>query len=420
MLNQIKKIVKFITPSFLVEWYHFLQAFLGAIFYHFPSKRVTVIGITGTNGKSTVIKMLFEILKDKYKVASFSSIESRIGEERWDNNLRMTMPGKFTLQKFLRKAVDSGCQYVILEVTSEGIKQYRHKFIDFNIAIFTNLSPEHIESHGSFEKYRLAKTELFKATKGVHVLNMDDENIQHYNFPADEKYYYGISKNSEEGEEIKAVNCISNENGSTFSVNETSFNLSLLGSFNIYNALAAISVGLSQNVSLESCSESLKRIKNISGRMEVIISKPFKVIVDYAFTPNALDKVYDSVQKSFKPNKLICVLGSCGGGRDKWKRSVLGKIAQKYCQEIIVTNEDPYDENPEEIIEQVLEGAGANAKKIIDRREAIKKALKIAEEGDIVLITGKGSESSICLKDGKRMSWDDRVVVKEEFEKIRR
>ena len=420
MLNRIKKIAKFIIPSFLIGWYHFLQAFLGAVFYRFPSKKVTVIGITGTNGKSTVIKMLFEILKDKYKVASFSSIESRIGDERWKNNLRMTMPGRLTLQKFLRRAVNSNCQYVILEVTSEGIKQYRHKFIDFNIAIFTNLSPEHIESHGSFEKYRLAKTELFKATKGIHILNMDDDNIQYYNFPANEKYYYGISKSSGEGKEIKAVNCISNENGSTFSVNGANFHLSLLGSFNIYNALAAISVGLSQNVSLESCLESLKRINSISGRMEIIISEPFKVIVDYAFTPNALDKVYDSVQKSFKPNKLICVLGSCGGGRDKWKRSVLGKIAQKHCQEIIVTNEDPYDENPEEIIEQVLEGAGANAKKIIDRREAIKKALKIAEEGDIVLITGKGSESSICLKDGKRISWDDRIVVKEEFEKIKR
>ena len=420
MLNQIKKIAKFIIPSFLIGWYHLFQSFLGAVFYCFPSKKITVIGVTGTNGKSTVIKMLFEILKDKYKVASFSSIESRIGNERWDNNLRMTMPGRFTLQKFLKKAVNSNCRYVVLEVTSEGIKQYRHKFIDFNIAIFTNLSPEHIESHGSFEKYRLAKTELFKATQGIHVLNMDDDNVHYYNFPADEKYYYGINKSSEEGKEIKAVNCVSDENGSIFKVGETSFKLSLLGSFNIYNALATICVGLSQDISLENCSESLKRIKDVSGRMETVVSEPFRVIVDYAFTPNALEKVYDTVQKSFKPKKLICVLGSCGGGRDKWKRPVLGKIAQKYCQEIIITNEDPYDENPEEIIDQVLEGAGSNARKIIDRREAIKEALKTAEEGDVVLVTGKGSESSICLKDGKRESWDDRVVVKEEFKKIKK
>jgi len=420
MLNQIKKIAKFIAPSFLIRWHHFSQAFLGAVFYGFPSKKIIVIGVTGTNGKSTVIKMLFEILKDKYKVASFSSIESRIGDERWDNNLRMTMPGRFILQRFLRKAVNSNCRYVILEVTSEGIKQYRHKFIDFNIAVFTNLSPEHIESHGSFEKYRLAKTELFKATKGVHVLNMDDDNIQYYNFPTNEKYYYGISRNSEEGKEIRAINCVSDEKGSTFKVRGTSFSLSLLGSFNIYNALAAICVGLSQDINLESCSKSLRRIKNISGRMETVISEPFTVIVDYAFTPNALDKVYSSVRKNFNPKKLICVLGACGGGRDKWKRPVLGKIAQKYCQEIIVTNEDPYDENLEEIIDQVLEGAGSNARKIIDRREAIKESLKIAEKGDIVLITGKGSESSICLKDGKRKSWDDRMVVREEFKKIRK
>jgi len=418
MLNQIKKIAKFIIPSFLIGWYHFVQSFLGAIFYCFPSKKTTVIGVTGTNGKSTVVKMLFEILKDKHKVASFSSIESRIGDEKRNNNLRMTMPGRFALQRFLKKAADSNCRYVILEVTSEGIKQYRHKFIDFKIAIFTNLSPEHIESHGSFEKYRLAKTELFKITKDIHVLNMDDESLQYYNFPADKKYYYGINKTSEEGKEIRAINCVSNENGSIFEINGTSFNLSLLGSFNIYNALAAICVGLSQGISLESCSESLKRIKNISGRMEIVISGPFKVIVDYAFTPNALEKVYNTIQESFNPKKLICVLGSCGGGRDKWKRPILGKIAQKHCQEIIVTNEDPYDENPEEIIDQVIEGAGSNAKKIIDRREAIKEALKIAEKGDIVLITGKGSEFSICLKNGKRIPWDDRRVVREEFIKI--
>ena len=420
MLKQTKKILRTIIPSFIIEWYHFIQSFLASLFYGLPSKKLIVIGVTGTNGKSTTIKMLFDILKDKYKVASFSSIESRIGEEIFENKLRMTMPGGFILQKFLKKALDSNCHYVILEVTSEGIKQYRHKFIDFNIAVFTNLSPEHIESHGSFDNYRLAKAELFKATKDTHVLNMDDDNVSFYNFPAREKYYYGISNSSEEGKEIKAINCTSNENGSVFEVSGIKFNLPLLGFFNIYNALAAITVGLSQGVSLESSSRSLRRVYNIDGRMEVVITKPFKAIVDYAFTTNSLEKVYKTIKSNFDPNKLICVLGSCGGGRDKWKRSVLGEIAQKYCQEIIVTNEDPYDEDPEEIINQVLKGAGFNAKKIIDRREAIKASLKMAGKGDVVIITGKGSESSICLKDGKRIPCDDRKVVREEFNKMKK
>jgi len=419
MLNRIKKIIKLITPSFLIGWHHLFQSFLGAVLYHYPSKEIVVIGVTGTNGKSTVIRMISKILGKKHKIASVSSIDFMIGDKAWDNNLRMTMPGGFQLQKFLRKAVDNHCQYVILEVTSEGIKQYRHKFIDFDIAVFTNLSPEHIESHGSFEKYRLAKTELFKATKGVHVLNMDDDNVGFYDFDSKEKYYYGINNDYEKGKKIKAINCVSDETGSIFEVDNVKFNLSLLGHFNIYNALAATSVALSQGINLSDCSDSLKTIKGIEGRMETVISKPFRVIVDYAFTPNALEKVYSSIKKNFKSNKLICVLGSCGGGRDKWKRPVLGKIANKHCQEIIVTNEDPYDENPEEIIDQVLKGTGDNAKKIIDRRTAIRRALEIAKKGDVVIITGKGSEPSICFDDGKKVSWDDRRVVREEFDKIK-
>jgi UDP-N-acetylmuramoyl-L-alanyl-D-glutamate--2,6-diaminopimelate ligase len=144
------------------------------------------------------------------------------------------------------------------------------------------------------------------------------------------------------------------------------------------------------------------------------------VIVDYAFTPNALEKVYQTLTSNFEhrtSNKLICVLGSCGGGRDKWKRPVLGEIAAKYCDEVIVTNEDPYDEDPWQIIEQVASGAKGRAKKILDRREAIRTALKLAKEGDIVVITGKGCEPSIVIK-GKKIPWDDRKVVREEFQKI--
>ena len=417
MLLKIKKTAKKIIPSFLMKIYYLILPFIGAVIYGFPSKKMTVIGVTGTNGKTTTIRMLFEILKKKDKVASFSSVECRIGEKRWNNNLRMTMPGRLTLQRFLKQALAADCKYVILEVSSEGIKQYRHKFIDFNIAVFTNLSLEHIESHGSFENYRQAKQELFKATKNVHVLNMDDENISYFEFPADKKYYYG--KYSSGKKEIIAENCVSNQQGSTFEIKETEFKINLLGSFNICNALAAICVGLSQNISLKESSEALSKIVGIPGRMETVISNDFNVIVDYAFTPNALKKVYNTI-KSFNPNKLICVLGACGGGRDKWKRPVLGKIAKNHCQEIIVTNEDPYDEDPEEIIDQVLEGAGSKAKKIIDRRKAIRKSLRIAQKGDIIIITGKGSESSIYLKDQKKQSWDDREVVREEFNKLKK
>jgi len=220
------------------------------------------------------------------------------------------------------------------------------------------------------------------------------------------------------------------EKGIKFSVNDLEFNLNLLGKFNIYNSLAAICVGLSQGVSLEICKKALEKVKGIPGRMEVVIKEPFTVIVDYAHTPEALKKVYETI-KSFKfhvSSSMICVLGSCGGGRDKWKRPVLGKLAAEYCKEIIITNEDPYDENPLKIIEDIESGFSQipnskfqipKYKKILDRREAIRKALGLAQPNDVVIITGKGSEPWMCVKGGKKIPWDDRQIAKEEFQKLK-
>jgi len=430
---KIKNLIKKIIPSFLLNFYHYILPFLGAFWYKFPSKKIIVIGVTGTNGKSTVVYLITQILEEAgYKVASLSSIKFKIGKKEWLNTLKMTMPGRLTLQKFLRQAVNAGCQYAILEVTSEGIKQYRHKFIDFNIAVFTNLSPEHIEAHGGFEKYRAAKGELFQATKGVHIINLDDENAEYFlRFSANQKYGYAIKnqesriRNQELNENIKIIKAErieTRESYLSFIIRNSLFKIHLIGQFNIYNALAAICVGLSQGIELETCKSALEKIEKIPGRMEKVISEPFQVFVDYAFTPNALCKVYETLQNpksQIQNSKLICVLGACGGGRDKWKRPVLGKIAKSYCDEIILTNEDPYDEDPMQIINEVAEGAGNKAKKILDRREAIREALKIAKAGDIVVITGKGCESWICVAGGKKIAWDDRKVVKEEFYKLK-
>ncbi len=395
----MKDLIKKFIPDFLLDWYHFLLAFLGAALYRFPSRELKVIGITGTNGKSTVVILTTKILEEaNYKVASLSSIKFKIGDQEWPNTLKMTMPGRLKLQRFLRQALNAGCRYAVLEITSEGIKQHRHQFIDFDIAVFTNLTPEHIEAHGSFEKYQEAKGKLFQTTKGTHIINLDDENAGYFlQFPANKKYTYGLYKG-----DVNTKN--------------TQFKLRLIGDFNIYNGLAAICVGLSQGINLETCKKALEKVRGIPGRMEEVISNPFKVFVDYAFTPNALEKVYQTLKPENK--KMICVLGACGGGRDKWKRPVLGKIAGKYCDEIIITNEDPYDEDPIEIINQVAVGTNEIAKKILDRREAIKKALELAQTGDTVVITGKGCEPWICVAKGKKIPWDDRKTVKEEFKKL--
>jgi len=435
ILNIFRKLV----PSFLIDWYHFLLPALGAFLYRFPSKKMIIIGVTGTSGKSTVVNFTTEILiKAGYKAASLSSIKFKIGQKVWPNTLKMTMPGRLELQKFLRKALDANCQYVVLEVTSEGIKQHRHRFIDFDVAVFTNLTPEHIEAHGSFEKYREAKGKLFqglrsgakilndKKIKKVSIINLDDENTEYFlNFPADKKIGFTTvpPKKVYRGRAsvIEAENVQVLHSGIKFSLKDEEFNLKLLGEFNIYNALAAICVGLSQEIDFGTCKSALEKIEGIPGRMEIVIKSPFKVFVDYAHTPVALEKVYRTLTTNnyqLEAGRLICVLGACGGGRDKWKRPILGKLAAKYCDEIIVTNEDPYDENPMEIINQVASGAGGRAKKILDRKEAIKEALKIAEAGDIVVITGKGCEPWMCVAGNRKIPWDDRKVVKEEFKNL--
>lgn len=421
MKERLKKLV----PDFVLSGYHFILSFLGAAFYFFPSRKIIVIGVTGTNGKSTTVEMISNIFEAaSYKVAAFSSIKFKIDGKERPNNLRMTMPGRLFLQKLLKQAVKAGCQYAVLEVTSEGIKQHRHRFIDFKASVFTNLSPEHIEAHGGFDNYRKAKMELFKRA-GTHIINLDDPNAEYFlKIPAENKYGYGIDSNPkrdlpENSRYVRATDINTSLKGTDFSVEDTRFRLNILGNFNVYNALAAICVGIWQNIDLKTCQKGLEQTKGVPGRMEEVIGQPFGVIVDYAFTPNALEKVYQTIRKSFNPQKLICVLGSCGGGRDKWKRPVLGGLAAKYCQEVIITNEDPYDEDPQEIINQVASGTGGKAKKILDRREAIRESLKLAGSGDVILITGKGCEPSICLAGGKRIPWDDRAVVREEISKLK-
>jgi UDP-N-acetylmuramoyl-L-alanyl-D-glutamate--2,6-diaminopimelate ligase len=334
----------------------------------------------------------------------------------------MTMPGRWRIQKFLREAADAGCKTAIVEVTSEGIKQHRHRFIDFRMAVFNNLALEHIESHGSFKNYRQAKEKLFQTVKGIHILNLDDDNAGHFlKYQAQKKYGYTIKGRTKEGVEvISAKNIKSVARGSEFEIEGTKIYLPLQGDFNVCNALAAICAGAAKGIGLQTMKTALEKTATVPGHMEEIISEPFSVFVDYAFIPSTLEKVQQTLRAkaTARGGRLIGVLGSCGGGRDKWKRPVLGEIAQKYCGEIIITNEDPYDEDPQEIIDQVAKGAGEKAKKILDRREAIGQALKLAKPGDVVVLTGKGCEPWICAADGKKIAWDEKRIALEEYQKL--
>jgi len=440
----IKKLVKKIMPGFIIGWYHFLVAFFGALTCGFPSRKIKVIGITGTNGKTTTATLMAAVLETAgYKVAVASSIKFKIGNKEKENTLKMTMPGRAILQKFLREAVKAKCDYAIIEATSEGVLQHRHRFINWQIMIFTNLSPEHIERHKGFENYKKAKGEYFELCKNIHIINSDDANAEYFlQFPSQQKFLFSLNldllnTSLLKSREVLTPRVVFGENvkeekdGLYFDIQNKNFYLPLIGKFNVYNALAAVCLGLSQGVSLEICQKALAKADGAPGRMEEVIKWPFKVIVDYAFTPNALEQVYQSLKPKQESQKLICLLGACGGGRDKWKRPVLGQIAAKYCDEIIITNEDPYDENPMDIINQVAQGTkreeGAKLLPerkelrsflILARRAAIRKALELAKAGDIVVATGKGCEPWICQTNGRKIPWDDRQVACEEFQAI--
>ena len=448
MIYQIKKIIRKITPDFAISFYHYCLAFFGALFYRFPAKDLVVIGITGTKGKTTVAELLNSFLESMgKKTAMANSLRFKIGEKSWPNNLKMTMPGRFFLQKLLFHAKKKHCQYVIVEVTSEGIKQHRHQFMDFDVVALINLQPEHLEAHeSSFEKYRQAKEKLFvnlnsfrkkvpvgdrrgqfeTHVKKISVVNLDDKSSDYFlNHWAEKKIGFCADCHDKNKVDIlvRPDHYHISSEGIALSLDGIEMHSLLRGQFNLENILCAIAIAKSLNVPLVSINDSLKKFDGLPGRMEEIeTGKNFKVFVDYAHTPDSLEAVCSSLKKELADkSKLICLLGATGGGRDKWKRPAMGKIAAQFCDEIIIANEDPYDEDPRKIIEDVAMGvklANKNPKLIDDRREAIRFGLKLCGASDIFLITGKGSEQLMVIKNGEKIPWDDRKIVREELKSL--
>ena len=410
ILYRTKKLIPKSVFDFLAPFYHAGLAHLGSILYGNTSKSLKVIGVTGTKGKSTTVFLISKIFEGAgIPVAAVGSLGFKIKEKEWPNTLKMTMPGRFKLQKFFYEAKKAGCKYVVLEVTSEGIKQKRHLGINFDCAVFTNLHKEHLESHGSYEDYYKAKQELFARTSNVHVLNADDKNVELFSkFSSKRTIFYGI-----ESGDMRAQNLELKPDASSFDVYGTRFNINFGGRFNVLNCLSALSVTAMYGIDLPRTRAVLAEIKSIPGRMEFIQKEPFEVVIDYAHTPDSLEAVYKTLKKD--SHKLICVLGAAGGGRDKWKRPEFGRIADEYCDEIILTNEDPYEEKPEKILEEIEFGIMSQNKviKVLDRKDAIKTALNKAMQGGVVVITGKGSETSMAMSGDVKIPWSERDVVLE-------
>lgn len=429
MISLIKKMI----PRPLFAIYHRLLAILANYFYGRPSEKMIVVGVTGTNGKTSTCRFIARILEEAgYKTGLASTAEFKIGEREWLNDKKMTMLGRFALQKLLRQMVTAGCQYAVIETSSQGIEQFRHWGIHYDIAVFTNLTPEHIEAHGGFANYKKAKLKLFRhlekssvkilagqeVTKAI-IVNGDDKYASEFlDFKIDQKIIFGF--NGKSG--VKAENIVYDTSGIKFMVAGTEFNLKLFGQFNIYNCLAAIAVAQSQGIGLEISRKALEKNSVVPGRMEFVpTEQDFKVLVDYAPEPESMRQLFETIRAhKLAKGKIIHVFGSCGGGRDASRRPILGKLSAENAAIQIVTNEDPYDDDPQEIIDQVAAGAiqtgrilGKDLFKIIDRREAIRFALSLAQAGDLVLLTGKGCEQAICVANGKKIKWDEREAVRE-------
>ena len=404
-------------------FYHYLWAATAAVWYRFPSREIFVLGITGTKGKTTTLELISALLEaDGKRTAIASTLRFKIGERSEMNQLKMTMPGRARLQQFLRAAVRARCDYALVEMTSEGAKQFRHRFIELDALIFTNLAPEHLESHGSYANYLAAKLEIAKQlersrkTAKTIIINADDREAKHFLQAAGSA---GVEKITYRARD-----------GAPWSIDETGLELTfrnlkirspLAGRFNLYNILAAATFAAARGAPPEIIKTTLENFRGVRGRLERIEAQAinprqpdFTVIVDYAHTPDSLKQVYET----FAARQKICVLGAAGGGRDKWKRPVLGKIASDHCWRIILTNEDPYDEDPTAIIRDLARGLGRKPfQTIIDRRAAIRQAFLEAKDGELVIITGKGTDPFIMGPRGTKIPWDDATVVREELKK---
>lgn len=413
----IKGLIKKIVPKWVIGAYHWALAWAGAIVYGFPSRKIKVIGITGTKGKSTTSYLVAKLLEAVGERSGLSStIIYKVGKREWLNNKKMTMPGRFGLQKLLRQMVLAGCKYAVIETSSEGIAQFRHKGIKYDIGVFTNLSPEHIESHGGYEKYKRAKAELFCAAKEC-ILNVDDKEADYFLKFCKTASGFSMKKlTAQRALPLKSIVFAENikikKDGTEFEVLGVNFKTQLLGEFNVYNILTALSILNTLGFELKKFKKAVLEIKNIPGRMEFIDDgQDFKVIIDYAHEPASLEALF-KVVGALGGQRIIHIFGATGGGRDKARRKIMGEISEKNADIIILTDDDPYEEDREKIIKDIKKGI--KRKKPIeelDREKAIKKGVELACKDDIVLITGKGCEQKMAV--GNRMiPWDDRQVVR--------
>ncbi len=411
---------KLVPQSMKNTLWHLPQAILANVLYGFPSRKLKVIGITGTNGKTTTTTLVGNLLETAgKKVAVASTIATRVNGAGKVNVSKFTTASPWAVQKFLKQALDEKCEYVVLEVSSHALDQYRVWGITFEGAVVTNVTREHLDYHKTIENYRAAKQKLFHRAKWG-VVNLDMEQSEIFIGATANPLTYS-TKNAAATVMAKDINL--DFKAASFAALSTRFETHLAGLFNVENALAMIAVGKVLNLPLEAMQQALEETRGVPGRMELVPNdRGLDILIDYAVTPDAFEKLYATVIPLKIPGtKVIHIFGACGD-RDRGKRPIMGRIANEKADIVILTNEDPYYEDAEKIIDEVEKGIerkreGENFYRIFDRREAIHKALSLAETGDIVLITGKGAEETMAIG-AKRIPWKERQVIEGELAKL--
>ena len=391
--------------------YHFLQAVIAKQKYHSPAKKLRVIGVTGTNGKTTTCFMIWHLLNQAgHKTGLMTTVA--YGVEKLKPELgHMTTVDAFTLNERIKKIADSGAEFLVLEVTSHALAEFRTLGIPFEIAAFTNLTHDHLDYHKTLVNYRNAKGKLFKKAK-FSILNADDPATKYYKKLTDDYITYGIKNGEKRAKNIKL-----DAHGVKYTYDDIKIETKIPGEFNVYNSLAASLVGEKLGLSKSEIENGIKTLESVEGRMNTIDEgQDFTVIVDYAHAPDALEKVFESV-KGHK-GRIISVHGGAGR-RDPSTRPIRGEILGKYSDIVIITEDDSRDENPEEIAEGFIKGSEKAGKKLgkdlikeLNREKAIELALKTAKKGDLVLILGKGHEKTILRADGPHEFEDIKVARK--------
>jgi UDP-N-acetylmuramoyl-L-alanyl-D-glutamate--2,6-diaminopimelate ligase len=399
-----------------------------AAWHDFPSRKMTLVGVTGTDGKTTTVSLVYAVLRAAgFNAGMISTVNAHIGAEEIDTGLHTTTPDALDVQRYLAQMVEAGATHAVLEITSHGLAQQRVAGVDFDMAVITNVTHEHLDAHGSLEAYQKAKASLFEGlvrsfrkpgVPKVTILNCDDDSFRYLSpISADRQIAYGV------GGEVSARDVQFAPDATRFTLvlpsGDVAVETALVGGFNVSNILAAASIGVALGVSLDAIVAGIAAMEGIPGRMERInAGQDFLAIVDFAHTPNALEQALTTAQTMTRDDGRVIVVFGSAGLRDREKRAMMGHVAGKLADVVIITAEDPRTESLEEIMAESAAAAEAEGKRegvdlwrVPDRGEAILKACQMARLGDVVFACGKGHEQSMCFGTAE-YPWDDREAMR--------